>query len=187
MSDSLRTPLPTLQWPLCCLMHHMERLKHFHSTTVWRGFHTIKRGTQSWHERQSGPADNTSRERASKDTNERGTVQEAPGETVPQNKKTAVPLEPRTSDQIPGGEARLKNVWWVFLQFTLWSLSELDVFQTSSHFIAMTTTLSDDANQWQLVVSLTGLLSYVHWPRRQQEALNEVRERYYRMLEKGDV
>lgn len=54
-----------------------------------------------------GPADNTSRERASKETNERGTARGSPGENVLQTKKKTplVPLELHTSDQIPGGEA----------------------------------------------------------------------------------
>lgn len=50
-----------------------------------------------------GPGD-TSRERASKETNERGTTREAPAENALQT-KTIVPLELRTSDRIPGGEA----------------------------------------------------------------------------------
>lgn len=56
----------------------------------------------------AGPADNTSRERASKETNERGTARGAPGENVLQTKNTPPPLVPvelHTSDQIPGGEA----------------------------------------------------------------------------------
>lgn len=63
------------------------------SETLWRHntlmqFSHYKVGVQCWRKRQSGPADNISREHASKDTNERGTVQEAPGNNILQTENS---------------------------------------------------------------------------------------------------
>lgn len=146
MSDSLRRPLKApkpYSDPSCCFMLPLKRVKHFHDTTLWRSFHTIKR------EFNAG----ASSSRAWPTTPRGSTLQKTQTSEEPRKKlqekmyfkqKTGIPLELHSLDQYSGGEAHLKNVWWGFL----WGLSKLWVFSNLFVLNVVTTSLSDEAD-WE--------------------------------------
>lgn len=105
MSDSLRRPEKApkpYSDPSCCFMLPLKRVKRLHDTTLWRSFHAMKREFDASASRGSrAPTDSTSREHASKDTTERGTALEAPGENVLQ-----------TENGLSTGASRFRAASW---------------------------------------------------------------------------
>lgn len=154
--ETLRRPLKApkpYSDPSCCFMLPLKRVKHFHDTTLWRSFHTIKR------EFNAG----ASSSRAWPTTPRGSTLQKTQTSEEPRKKlqekiyfkqKTGIPLELHTLDQYSGGEAHLKNVWWGFL----WGLSKLWVFSNLFILNVVTTSLSDEADWESLMLHVIRVL-----------------------------
>lgn len=156
MSDSLRRPLKApkpYSDPSCCFMLPLKRVKHFHGTTLWRSFHTIKReidaGMSGSRAQPTTPPGSTLQKTQTSEE-----LRKKLQEKMYSKQKTGIPLEPHTLEQYSGGEAHLKNVWWGFL----WALSKLWVFSNIFILAVMTTSLSDDANWESLPLSVIHVL-----------------------------